>query len=164
MQLRFYIPSEGTRPQIDPNNRFNIQQPKTTAHPRVIPSCLPNQNRQLNNIQIASSRAVSRTFQNSERGVGEQKVKLIMFGTMCLFSVLFRRFESTQCNFVAPCFDASCQQRFNIQKLLVIDPTNPYKGPFLSQFLFPSCCVCYAPSGKPMSMLSNTKTDYGDRR
>lgn len=27
----------------------------------------------------------------------------------------------------------------------MIDPWNPYKGPFLSEFLFASCCVCYIP-------------------
>lgn len=37
------------------------------------------------------------------------------------------------------------RNRFNTQKLLVIDPWNPYKGPFLSEFLFASCCVCYIP-------------------
>lgn len=53
---------------------------------------------------------------------------------------------NSRCNFIPPCYYASCQQRYNTQKLLVIDPTNPYRGPFLSEFLFPSCCVCYVPS------------------
>ncbi|KAH7982298.1 hypothetical protein HPB52_003831 [Rhipicephalus sanguineus] len=57
------------------------------------------------------------------------------------------RYENSACNLVAPCFYASCQQRYNLQTLLVIDPTDPYKGPFLSRFLFPSCCVCLAPGG-----------------
>ncbi|XP_002413652.3 uncharacterized protein LOC8039702 [Ixodes scapularis] len=69
------------------------------------------------------------------------------------------RHENSQCNFVAPCFYASCQQRFNIQKLLVIDPSNPYKGPFLSQFLFPSCCVCYVPGTRAIN-LQQPKSPY----
>lgn len=54
--------------------------------------------------------------------------------------------SNSRCNFVPPCYYSSCQQRYNTQKLLVIDPMNPYRGPFLSEFLFPSCCVCYVPS------------------
>ncbi|XP_077504603.1 uncharacterized protein LOC144114619 [Amblyomma americanum] len=57
------------------------------------------------------------------------------------------RYENAPCNLVAPCFYATCQQRYNLQVLLVIDPTDPYKGPFLSRFLVPSCCVCSAPGG-----------------
>lgn len=53
---------------------------------------------------------------------------------------------NSRCNFIPPCYYSSCQQRYNTQKLLVIDPNNPYRGPFLSEFLFPSCCVCYVPS------------------
>lgn len=53
---------------------------------------------------------------------------------------------NSRCNFIPPCYYSSCQQRYNTQKLLVIDPSNPYRGPFLSEFLFPSCCVCYVPS------------------
>lgn len=54
--------------------------------------------------------------------------------------------SNSRCNFIPPCYYSSCQQRYNTQKLLVIDPNNPYRGPFLSEFLFPSCCVCYVPS------------------
>lgn len=54
--------------------------------------------------------------------------------------------SNSRCNFIPPCYYSSCQQRYNTQKLLVIDPLNPYRGPFLSEFLFPSCCVCYVPS------------------
>lgn len=54
--------------------------------------------------------------------------------------------SNSRCNFIPPCYYSSCQQRYNTQKLLVIDPSNPYRGPFLSEFLFPSCCVCYVPS------------------
>ena len=50
------------------------------------------------------------------------------------------------CNYVPPCYKAKCLQRFNTQKLLVIDPVVPHRGPFLSEFLFPSCCVCHIPS------------------
>lgn len=53
---------------------------------------------------------------------------------------------NSRCNFIPPCYYSSCQQRYNTQKLLVIDPLNPYRGPFLSEFLFPSCCVCYVPT------------------
>jgi len=53
---------------------------------------------------------------------------------------------NSRCNFIPPCYYSSCQQRYNTQKLLVIDPSNPYRGPFLSEFLFPSCCVCYVPT------------------
>ncbi|XP_013781207.1 uncharacterized protein LOC106465528, partial [Limulus polyphemus] len=61
------------------------------------------------------------------------------------------RYENSYCNFVPPCYHATCQQRYNTQYLLVIDPYNPYRGPFLSQFLFPSCCVCHVPNLKPYS-------------
>lgn len=54
--------------------------------------------------------------------------------------------SNSRCNFIPPCYYSSCQQRYNTQKLLVIDPSNPYRGPFMSEFLFPSCCVCYVPS------------------
>ncbi|XP_003740558.1 protein spaetzle 4-like [Galendromus occidentalis] len=58
------------------------------------------------------------------------------------------RSEGTACAFIAPCFHSSCQQRYNIQSLLVIDPNNHYKGPFVSHFLFPSSCVCFVPDPK----------------
>ncbi|RWS27363.1 Protein spaetzle-like protein [Leptotrombidium deliense] len=57
--------------------------------------------------------------------------------------VICRHGSGSHCNFIPPCYQATCQQRYNTQKLLVIDPWNPYKGPFLSEFLFPSCCVCF---------------------
>ena len=59
--------------------------------------------------------------------------------------VICRHGTGSYCNFIPPCYNSSCRQRYNTQKLLVIDPWNPYKGPFLSEFLFPSCCVCYIP-------------------
>ncbi|XP_023242549.1 uncharacterized protein LOC111640738 [Centruroides sculpturatus] len=55
------------------------------------------------------------------------------------------KYDGSYCNFVPPCYHATCQQRYNKQTLLVIDPHHPYKGPFLSKFLFASCCVCYVP-------------------
>ncbi|KFM66176.1 Protein spaetzle, partial [Stegodyphus mimosarum] len=58
------------------------------------------------------------------------------------------RYDNSYCNFVPPCYQATCQQRYNTQTLLAIDPYNPHKGPFLSKFLFPSCCVCYVPKVK----------------
>ncbi|KAH7980760.1 hypothetical protein HPB49_018993 [Dermacentor silvarum] len=67
------------------------------------------------------------------------------------------RYENSACNLVAPCFYASCQQRYNLQTLLVIDPTDPYKGPLLSRFLFPSCCVCSAPGGDSQRAAANHK-------
>ncbi|XP_074595157.1 uncharacterized protein LOC141850425 [Brevipalpus obovatus] len=57
--------------------------------------------------------------------------------------VVCRHGQGSRCNFVAPCYHATCKQRYNTQKLLVVDPGNPYKGPFLSEFLFPSCCICH---------------------
>lgn len=60
--------------------------------------------------------------------------------------VICRNGPNAACNFIPPCYQATCTQRYNTQKLLVIDPWNPYKGPFLSEFLFPSCCICYVPS------------------
>lgn len=57
--------------------------------------------------------------------------------------VLCRHGSGSYCNFIPPCYHATCRQRYNTQKLLVIDPWNPYKGPFLSEFLFPSCCICH---------------------
>jgi hypothetical protein len=60
--------------------------------------------------------------------------------------VICRHGTGSYCNFIPPCYHSSCRQRYNTQKLLVIDPWNPYKGPFLSEFLFPSCCVCFIPS------------------
>lgn len=62
--------------------------------------------------------------------------------------VICRHGNGSNCNFVAPCFRAKCLQRFNTQKLLVIDPYDPYKGPFMSEFLFPSCCVCHLETSK----------------
>lgn len=62
--------------------------------------------------------------------------------------VICRHGTGSYCNFIPPCYQATCRQRYNTQKLLVIDPWNPYKGPFLSEFLFPSCCICYVPGGK----------------
>ncbi len=59
--------------------------------------------------------------------------------------VICRHGTGSYCNFIPPCYHASCRQRYNTQKLLVIDPWNPYKGPFLSEFLFPSCCICFVP-------------------
>lgn len=52
----------------------------------------------------------------------------------------------SSCNYVPPCFSAICTQRYNTQKLLVVDPAVPHRGPFLSEFLFPSCCVCHVRS------------------
>ncbi|XP_054711463.1 uncharacterized protein LOC129221051 [Uloborus diversus] len=66
------------------------------------------------------------------------------------------RYDNSYCNFVPPCYQATCQQRYNTQTLLAIDPYNPHKGPFLSKFLFPSCCVCYVPKVK----FDKTNDDY----
>ena len=60
--------------------------------------------------------------------------------------VICRHGTGSYCNFIPPCYHSSCRQRYNTQKLLVVDPWIPYKGPFLSEFLFPSCCVCYIPA------------------
>ncbi|OQR67591.1 hypothetical protein BIW11_13431 [Tropilaelaps mercedesae] len=58
------------------------------------------------------------------------------------------RTDDTSCAYVAPRFHSSCQQRYNVQSLLVMDPSNHYKGPFLSHFLFSSSCVCLVPDLK----------------
>ncbi|RWS10097.1 uncharacterized protein B4U79_04425 [Dinothrombium tinctorium] len=74
--------------------------------------------------------------------------------------VICRHGSGTYCNFVPPCYHATCQQRYNTQKLLVIDPWNPYKGPFLAEFLFPSCCICYVPeSHDSFSHSASTKNN-----
>lgn len=87
--------------------------------------------------------------------------------------VICRNGPSAHCNFIPPCYQATCAQRYNTQKLLVIDPWNPYKGPFVSEFLFPSCCICYVPSYTPAEAASTIagtgnrrmdKTPYADRR
>lgn len=88
--------------------------------------------------------------------------------------VICRNGPSAHCNFIPPCYQATCAQRYNTQKLLVIDPWNPYKGPFVSEFLFPSCCICYVPSYTPGEAASTMtasggarrtdKTPYADRR
>ena len=62
--------------------------------------------------------------------------------------VICRNGAAAPCNFIPPCYAATCSQRYNTQKLLVVDPWNPYKGPFLSEFLFPSCCICYVPTNE----------------
>jgi hypothetical protein len=84
--------------------------------------------------------------------------------------VICRNGPSASCNFIPPCYQATCAQRYNTQKLLVIDPWNPYKGPFVSEFLFPSCCICYVPpfpggssSGTSESTRRESKIPYADR-
>lgn len=62
--------------------------------------------------------------------------------------VICRYRNGASCNFVPPCYRAKCLQRYNTQKLLVVDPAVPHKGPFLSEFIFPSCCVCHVESDK----------------
>lgn len=62
--------------------------------------------------------------------------------------IVCRHGSNSRCNFIPPCYHAICKQRYNTQKLLVIDPWNPYKGPFLSEFLFPSCCICFVPANE----------------
>lgn len=42
--------------------------------------------------------------------------------------VICRNGPSAPCNYVPPCYQATCVQRYNTQKLMVIDPWNPYKG------------------------------------
>lgn len=44
--------------------------------------------------------------------------------------VLCRYQSGSTCNFVPPCYQAKCLQRYNTQKLLVIDPAVPHRGPF----------------------------------
>lgn len=86
--------------------------------------------------------------------------------------VICRNGPSANCNFIPPCYQATCAQRYNTQKLLVIDPWNPYKGPFVSEFLFPSCCICYVPSYSPGEAAAASgggnrrmdKTPFADRR
>lgn len=83
--------------------------------------------------------------------------------------VICRNGPSASCNFIPPCYQATCAQRYNTQKLLVIDPWNPYKGPFVSEFLFPSCCICYVPpysgssGGVSESNRRESKIPYADR-
>lgn len=67
--------------------------------------------------------------------------------------VICRNGAASPCNFIPPCYAATCSQRYNTQKLLVVDPWNPYKGPFLSEFLFPSCCICYVPTNEAETRL-----------
>lgn len=74
--------------------------------------------------------------------------------------VICRHGTGSYCNFIPPCYQASCRQRYNTQKLLVIDPWNPYKGPFLSEFLFPSCCICFVPSDNTYSASNTVKDKY----
>lgn len=57
--------------------------------------------------------------------------------------VLCAQQANSACHYVPPCYQATCTQRYNTQKLLVVDPAVPHRGPFLSEFLFPSCCVCH---------------------
>ncbi len=75
--------------------------------------------------------------------------------------VICRHGTGSYCNFIPPCYHASCRQRYNTQKLLVIDPWNPYRGPFLSEFLFPSCCICFVPGDThdPQQSASNKVKD-----
>lgn len=78
--------------------------------------------------------------------------------------VICRHGSGSYCNFIPPCYQASCKQRYNTQKLLVIDPWNPYKGPFLSEFLFPSCCVCFVPANNAPSAHSySSATNLKDK-
>ena len=42
--------------------------------------------------------------------------------------VICRNGPNAPCNYVPPCYQATCVQRYNTQKLMVIDPWNPYKG------------------------------------
>lgn len=62
--------------------------------------------------------------------------------------VICRNRSGSSCNFVPPCYRSKCLQRYNTQKLLVVDPAVPHKGPFLSEFIFPSCCVCHVDPDK----------------
>lgn len=57
--------------------------------------------------------------------------------------VLCMQGNQATCSYVPVCFRARCLQRYNLQKLLVIDPQVPHAAPFLSEFLFPSSCVCH---------------------
>lgn len=82
--------------------------------------------------------------------------------------VICRNGPNAACNFIPPCYQATCAQRYNTQKLLVIDPWNPYKGPFVSEFLFPSCCICYVPPyqehlGGSSSIKRQDKGPYAER-
>lgn len=75
--------------------------------------------------------------------------------------VICRYHSGAKCNYIPPCYRATCLQRYNTQKLLVIDPRVPHKGPFLSEFLFPSCCVCHLDNEKPFA---NESSIYASKK
>lgn len=49
---------------------------------------------------------------------------------------------NTPCEFIAPFYDSTCQQRYSLHRLIAIDPHDPSRSPQVAVFRFPAGCVC----------------------
>lgn len=46
------------------------------------------------------------------------------------------------CEFIAPFYDSTCQQRYSLHRMIAIDPHDPSRSPQVTVFKFPAGCVC----------------------
>lgn len=49
---------------------------------------------------------------------------------------------NTPCEFIAPFYDSTCQQRYSLHRMIAIDPHDPSRSPQVAVFKFPAGCVC----------------------
>lgn len=49
---------------------------------------------------------------------------------------------NTPCEFIAPFYDSTCQQRYSLHRMIAIDPHDPTRSPQVAVFKFPAGCVC----------------------
>lgn len=64
---------------------------------------------------------------------------------------------NTPCEFIAPFYDSTCQQRYSLHRMIAIDPHDPSRSPQVAVFKFPAGCVCRVhPIRKTTSMMIQT--------
>ena len=85
---------------------------------------------------------------------------------------------NTPCEFIAPFYDSTCQQRYSLHRMIAIDPHDPSRSPQVAVFKFPAGCVCrvhpirkttasittLATTSAPNSMSSSSTSKASQRR
>lgn len=76
---------------------------------------------------------------------------------------------NTPCEFIAPFYDSTCQQRYSLHRMIAIDPHDPSRSPQVAVFKFPAGCVCRVhpirktspfsyPTTTPIPQVSNSQS------
>lgn len=71
---------------------------------------------------------------------------------------------NTPCEFIAPFYDSTCQQRYSLHRMIAIDPHDPSRSPQVAVFKFPAGCVCRVHPIKKSSSSSQSPLNQANSR